>query len=291
MAIVSGAPFQGFGHPVHCSFDRATLRLATIRELSECVSPEEADRWLKGFSRVKSVRSCGLYGHRRCRSARCVSCSKRRQGRNRNDLYTALRVCSATGALMWTATIGHSAGDPLLATWDGLDMVRKRVLAASWLTRQGVDGYAMAVEVVLKPNGWHPHIHTLLAFREALPRDQEIILAERVRDRWLSSANQVGVAASAQGQHVHRFPMGALSQLIGYLTKDHLLTGLTTDPSTVTTAMILRAAATGDAEAVDCWEEYELAATGRRTWQTGGMLRPSSANRAAEKRVRESRLR
>lgn len=175
---------------------------------------------------------------------------------------------------MWTATVASSPDSGLSPTWDSLDKLIRAHSARSWLTKRA-DGYARAIEVELTPGGWHPHAHTLLVFKDLLTRAEAVSLASDIVNRWLTIAHDQGVDASWAGQDVRAVPAEEIDDRARYVTKSHLLTRPSAKPGTVTPAMLLRRAATGDEEAVRLWQELEDAAYGRRTWQTGGILRPS----------------
>lgn len=265
------------GLTVHTSQDRETLDPESsfspyLESSSEAISPN-LGHWLKGSSSLKSVRECGSYG-KRCHSALCAPCSRRRARHHRQELHEALNVSPARYMLLWTSTVASSPDRALSQTWDDLDKVIRAHSAGSWLTRRA-NGYARAIEVERTPGGWHPHAHTLLVFQNAMTRADAVSLAVDIRARWLSIAHDQGIEADKTGQHVFAVPLAKVGQIVGYVGKSHLLTRPSAKPGTVTPAMLLRDAATGDAEAVRLWQELESAACGRRTWQTGGLFRPS----------------
>ncbi len=187
----------------------------------------------------------------------------------------ALAVAQPRYALLWTATVGSSPGRALRETWDDLDALMRAMVRNAWLSSR-VDGYARAVEVEHTPGGWHPHVHTLLVFRNELTRPEAVKLAHDIQRRYLHAAALRGIPASAKGQHVRVVPLARLSSTVDYITKSHMLTRPSRKPGTRTPAILLRASFAGDADAHDLLNELERASYGRRTWQPGGDLRPLS---------------
>lgn len=263
-------PFEHVA-PVHSSIDGLT---------PDSGSPSKRD--LKAFqetySSLKSIRLCGINGHR-CNGALCAQCSPKRARRHRRELMAALSACQPAYALLWTATIGSTPERPLAELWSDLDRLRAYMVSGSWLNRR-VDGYARAIEVE-RPWGWHPHAHTLLVFRNELSRADAVKLAHEIQTRYLQAADLRGIAASAKGQRIQVVPLSQLSSVVNYITKQTMSTKPSQTPGTVTPSMLLRDAYAGDADALDLLHELERASYRRRTWQTGGILRPSAATSAA----------
>lgn len=255
--------FERPAPPVHSSLDVAS---------PDPGSPSRwaAKRFQEEHSTLKSVRLCGINGHR-CYGALCAPCSPRRARRHRRDLMRAVGGSNPRYALLWTATVGSTPGRALSELWSELDSIQRYMVSGSWLSRR-VDGYVRSVEVEHTPGGWHPHAHTLLVFRNELTRPEAVKLALAIRQRYLRAADLRGIAASARGQHVEVVPLSELRSTVGYITKSHMMTEPSQKPGTLTPSMLLRASIAGDADAYVLWTELERASHGRRTWQRGGML-------------------
>lgn len=249
--------------PVHTSEDGANYQR----------TPSRADlhAFQRGYSALKSVRLCGLAAHG-CDGAQCARCSAKRQRRIRRRLSAALRHAEPCSALLWTSSVGHRPERPLAALWSELDATHAAVVSRGWLTRRA-DGYARAVEIERAPQGWHPHAHTILVFRNELTAGQISELARDLRARWIDSAAKLGIPASAAGFDLRPIAGLHLSAAVSYLTKAHMTTRPTRKPGTLTPAMILRDAAAGDADALDLMHELDRASFRRRMFQTGGILR------------------
>lgn len=254
--------------------------------LGDELSKRHLQHWLKGNTNLSSVRACGRY-NLFCGSARCAKCSGRLLKAHRQELYAALNESPAAYAILWTATVPSAPGRALEATWNDLDRLIRHMNSGGWLLRR-VNGYARAVEVELAAGGWHPHSHTLLVFRNGLTRPEAVAMALAIRARWLKAGDIEGIAPDKAGQHFCCVPLRRLGDVIGYLTKD----ALSGKPvGKVTGARLLRAAAAGDPSAVRLWREYQHAASYRRTWQTGGTLKPSSYRRSGQSSIGPEALR
>jgi hypothetical protein len=238
--------------------------------------------FLREISTLPKIQACGRFRGKRCAHWLCTRCGPRGQ---RADACDARQVIAGAGTvILWSATIERRAGRPLAEGWDNLDAVWRGFNRHQWLSGR-VDGYARHTAISVNEDGWHPHFHTLLVVSRKMPRDQAVRLAADIRDRWMTEATRLGVVASAAGQRVglpavalptetprqvHRKALDEALARVQYAT--HQAWG---HPGSIagTPEGVLRAAAAGDADALDLWREIEEATHGHRLRAVGGTFR------------------
>ena len=267
---------NGSRPPVHSSSDGfiPDLPYGFSPDSSSSPNKNQLRAFQESYSALKSIQRCGL-NRRSCDGALCARCSSKRSRRHRRELQRALSASPPAYAMMWTATVASTPDRALAALWDDLDGLIQHMASGAWLSRR-VDGYVRSIEVERTPNGWHPHAHTLLVFRNELTRPEATKLAQDIQRRYLRAADLRRIPASAKGQHVVVVPLTDLSTIVGYITKQHMTTGPSRTPGTLTPSMLLRSSFAGDADALELLNELELAYYRRRTWQRGGDLLETS---------------
>ena len=247
------------------------------------ISPGALAAFLRDISILPSIQACRQYRGKRCSRWLCSTCGPRRQ---RADARHARQVISGAGTvILWSATIERRADRPLAEAWENLDAVWRAFNRREWLSRR-VSGSARHTAISVRANGsWHPHFHTLLVVSRKMPRDQAVRLAADLAARWVDSATRLGTVASVAGQriglpavalptdsprHAHRRAHREAVNRVQYAS--HQAWG---HPGSIagTPEAVLRAAAAGDADALDLWHEIEEATHNHRLRAVGGIFR------------------
>jgi hypothetical protein len=139
------------------------------------------------------------------------------------------------GVYMLTLTVPHTAGMALRTL--------RRGVAAAWkLTQQGAPwrrlkkrmrfvGSVAAREVTHGANGWHPHLHILIATRSPLTAREQARIRRAIRERWVEAVARQDVAAigrpsrrhgvkfQAQRDESYLQKLGLADELIGAIHK------------------------------------------------------------------------
>ncbi|MGV8976544.1 MAG: hypothetical protein ACOH17_00715 [Cellulomonas sp.] len=206
-------------------------------------------------------------------------------------------IQGAGTVILWSATIERQADRPLAEVWDNLDAVWRRFNDHEWLSGKAhghahrVDGYARHTALTVNEQGWHPHFHTLLVVSRNMPREQAVRLAADIAARWVDAAEHVGVVASTEGQRIglpavalptdspHQARRQAHREAVARVQyASHQAWG---HPGSIagTPEGVFRAAAAGDADALDLWHEIEEATHSHRLRSVGGIFRTPAAPR------------
>lgn len=241
-----------------------------------CQAPAAAE---VGVSVTASGRT-HVSGIQRCRSVgSCPSCASTIRGARARDIEAAVEAAHAVGLQVWflTLTVPHAAGDDLGST---LDRVRDywRRMQQSRGTRalfgsMRVEGFVRAFEVTWsEANGWHPHLHVLIFTRAMYVRPlvdcwRAVWDADGIGGQWVPRV-------SADVRRVRR-GSGAAS----YLAKVDMRWGVGTEMARsdlkrgrgLTPPQLLELAATGEADCVRRWVDFERATYGLRwiEWSRG----------------------
>lgn len=167
--------------------------------------------------------------------------------------------------LLWTATIQKRPSVSFSeARRDLLHLIQKTA-AGSWLKRRGVIGTARLIENEHPDGSWHVHAHVILVFRNSLSRDEAVVFAIQLRDRYLGKADALSIPAGKQGQHVMR---GSKEGLIRYVTKDVTRLG-----GYNTSSKLWEQVAAGDADALALIHEMEAGNYRKRNWTVTGVCK------------------
>jgi len=160
--------------------------------------------------------------------------------------------------------------------------------------RFGVLGWARAVEALYGKNGWHPHVHVPLIFDGPVSEDWIRLLGEAIFDRFQRALRRRGFDAVRDSGGLDARRAYAADELGGYLAKQLAFEATHGHVKTGRKGLALRApfqvladvVATGDADNLDIWQEWEQASKGRQqlTWSKG--IR-ALAGLAAEQRTDE----
>lgn len=212
----------------------------------------------------------------------CPVCSAKILGRRSDELAELLDHVNRRGGSvgMLTLTMRHRAGQSLKTLWDALSAAWSaartgrpfRRLAA----RLGLVGWVRAVEVTCGPNGWHVHVHALLIYDGPVSEAAGEQLAGAMWDRWLKALERRGLDAlrsfaDGGGGVDYRASWSAASQWAAdYVTKSTaneatlgpLKKGRGENRTPFEVAQTF--AATGDADDLALWQEWERSSHGRR---------------------------
>lgn len=227
--------------------------------------------------------SAALGGVQTCGSVwACPCCSAKVAAHRAGEVAQVLEGHRAAGGhvVMVTLTVQHSRSHSLKATWDAVAHAWSSVASGgAWKADKAaflIDGYVRVTEVTYGANGWHVHVHALLLTGYRLDDDQIDTLHGSLFKRWKAALNRKGYRASREhGVDVQRV-VGSVDSVSGYFTKaTYELTGANLKNArfgNVTPFGLLESlVATGDAEDLDAWHEWERASKGRRqlTWSRG----------------------
>jgi hypothetical protein len=145
--------------------------------------------------------------------------------------------------------------------------------------RFGVLGWARAVEVLHGPNGWHPHVHVPVIFDGPVSEDWIRGFGEAIFDRFQRALRRRGFDAVRDSGGLDARRAYAAEELGGYLAKQlafeathgHVKTGRNGSQLRAPFQVLADLTASGDADDLDVWREWEQASKGRRqlTWSGG----------------------
>lgn len=215
----------------------------------------------------------------------CPVCAAHiRQARAEDVQAGAERHQDGGGGLgMVTLTIRHGAAEGLAGTLNGvLDAWRRTIMGAPWKrlrARFGVVGYIRSIEITWgQANGWHPHVHVLLATKAPLTGAERVELEHALWLRWRTMVLRAGLGEPDR-EHGVRLDVGG-SALAGYIVKVQergLALEMTRGDLKVSRGErwqpfdIALLAGDGVKDAVTLWHEYERATKGRRAihWSRG----------------------
>ncbi|WP_433781580.1 protein rep [Actinomycetospora sp. CA-101289] len=273
------------------------------------VRDRRAERWAlldaaRPVSRVKRLRECrratltgtgnpvlrtapggrsGFAGLATCGSPWvCPCCSGKIAARRASELAAVMAAVEVAGGVMdlVTFTVRHHQGHRLADVWDAVSAAWARVTSgAAWMEdKAGLLGWARVVEVThTGRNGWHVHVHALLAWSSPVPEAASAWVAMRGWGRWDRALRRWGFDSTpVHGVDTRRVVSGD-EGLAGYFGKAALeLTSSWTKDSRAGRspfALLRDATETYEAGDLGLWWEYEAASHGRKqlTWSTGRM--------------------
>lgn len=217
-------------------------------------------------------------------------CNARIQAVRRLEVGVGLAAVYAMGggAAFGAVTVRHAEGDPLPVLLDGLTYGLARIARDRTAKRlredMGYLGRVQALEVTHGGNGWHPHRHPLAVFRR--PPQQEQLSALHLAEfrAFARGVQHRGLEAPSLLANVF-MPVspGSDTPLGEYLAKSVYspegagfemtsTQGKRGRRGSRTPWQILGSfVATGDADDLELWHEYESAMRGKRalTWSRG----------------------
>ncbi|MEK6438751.1 protein rep [Pseudonocardia sp. T1-2H] len=232
-------------------------------------------------------RAAGLSGLQTCGSVwACPVCARKIGARRAEDLRAVVSACAAEGGggALVTLTMRHHAGLRLADCWDALSYAWGRVTSGRAYSREtttfGMLGWSRVVEVTHGASGWHVHVHALVLFDSPVSDDLLFELAGAWWDRWEKALARRGLSGlrDSGGLDARQIAMNAESAdlVAGYFTKVayEITGGVIKDGrygNRSPFAILRDGLATGLADDLELWWEWEEVSRGRRqlTWSKG----------------------
>lgn len=220
--------------------------------------------------------TCGSIWH-------CPVCAAKISEGRRAELSAAIAV-SAYNHVLVTYTLRHKLGDPLdrlvSALLDALRAFRSGAAWQAFKGRVGWLGSVRSLEVTYSAaNGWHPHLHELAFFDDAVDVGSFL---DFLRTRWLKVLQANGFTASYLAGLDARFAKSDIADYIAKVgseprwTSAHELSKHVVKRgrvASVTPLDLLSRARQGDAKASALWQEYAAAMFRRHHLQWSRGLR------------------
>lgn len=233
-------------------------------------------------------RVAGLAGLQSCGSPwACPVCSRKIAAQRTDELREVLTAVAAAGGSvhMLTFTMRHRAGQSLVLLWAALSAAWRAVTSGRAVERErarwGVLGMVRVVEATHGEHGWHLHVHALVALDGPASRELVAELAGAMFTRWERALVRKGLAAPIEnrgGLDVRPVDLGvgSIDALAEYLAKITVeITGSSAKDgrggNRSPFAILRDALATGLADDVELWWQWEAASKGRRqiAWSQG----------------------
>jgi hypothetical protein len=189
---------------------------------------------------------------------------------------------SGGGAVLVTLTLRHHARQPLRASWDALRYAWSRVTSGRRYVAEtstfGITGWCAVVEVTHGEAGFHPHLHVLVFTDVPISAEMAEQLGMRWWPRWERALSRFGFSAvmdrgGLDARAVSPDEPGALgtylSKIAHEVTGGHSKRGRNGNRSMF--EVFADGLATGLADDLEAWWQYEQASLGRRqlTWAKG----------------------
>lgn len=217
----------------------------------------------------------------------CPVCAAKIAARRADELATVLTNAREARyqVAMVTLTVRHDRTDPLEKVWDAVSKGWNRVTSGKqWLadkTRYGIQGWAKAVEVTHGANGWHVHVHAVIAYDDT--PEAAHALGQRIFSRWhagIEAAGFTALAGPGVDVQIAGDDLGGLGLYLAKLGAD--VDGLSREvtqggqktargKNRTPFQIAYDATTTGDATDVAIWAEWTRTAPGHRalTWSKG----------------------
>jgi hypothetical protein len=196
------------------------------------------------------------------------------------DVRRTAEAHRATGGALYlvTLTLPHDQGDHLERLYQAVaDSYRYVRSGAPWYRikeRVAYVGEIRALEVTVGSNGWHPHLHVLLFTSRPLDAAELNELRGYYLRRWSSRVERYGYRAPTAEHGVTIVDSHRDDYLAKLGLADELVMGATKNAragSRTSLQVLADFAETGDAAALELWQEWTLAMHGARqlTWSRG----------------------
>lgn len=217
----------------------------------------------------------------------CPVCAKKITEARRSDLQQLSEFTRAGGGqlLMMTLTARHTRDDGLRPLLAGIKsayrlMVSGKRALSTLLAPYEYLGAVRALEVTVGDNGWHPHMHVLLAVGTALTDEQVKALQAVLFERWQKALLTRGLAEVTEGVGL-QLQAGRVSGLdIDPITRYLCKWGVSEELSKLHTKsgksgrtpwQLLDAYGAGDLHAGQLWQDYRKVFKGSRqlVWSHG----------------------
>ena len=147
-------------------------------------------------------RRAGFSGLETCGSIwLCPVCAAKIAAQRAEELQQVLKNAQQAGhqIAMVTLTVRHDRNDTLESVWNAVGAGWHRVTSgAPWKRLQAryqIAGWAKAIEVTHGANGWHVHVHAVIAYKGTEQHGQD--LGAQIFDRWNAGIETTGFTALA----------------------------------------------------------------------------------------------
>lgn len=223
----------------------------------------------------------------------CPVCAAKIRNHRSDEIGTGLggHIEKGGGALFVTLTLPHEAGDKLARTMqlvsDGFREVNSGRGYAEDRAAFGILGHIRAFEVTHGGNGWHPHLHVIVAVDRPASVDVAKALQARwqarwdrwlVRSGWRPSVDGIGVKVdrvrrdgAAIGAYMAKLQEGERldRSVANEVTRADLKSGK--NGSRVPFEILADFGSDGTVDDLDLWQEFQLATKGRSAirWSKG----------------------
>jgi len=212
----------------------------------------------------------------------CPVCAAKIAARRAQELSQVIAAVLRSGgsASLVTLTIRHHAGHRLGELWPALSYAWSKVTSGKhWQADQlsgGMVGWVRVTEATHGQHGWHLHVHALVCWKNRVSLDVAETIGGRMWQRWAKALDRRGFASWREH--------GGLDVRMASLRNDNLadyfvklareITSSATKDSTAGRspfALLRDGLATGLADDLDLWTEWEQVSKGRRqvTWSLG----------------------
>jgi hypothetical protein len=242
----------------------------------------------QGRAFVGGVQTCGSVWM-------CPVCAKKITEARRSDLQHLAEFTRSNGGslLFLTLTVPHQRRDALADLLENLKRAYRylvsgknalprlipRLFPVSEFEQSPYLGAVRALEVTYGDNGWHPHIHVVIALGEHLNADQLADLEGQIFQRWEKACKKHDLGQiSFAGFQLEAARVSGLDHdpLTDYLAKWGVAEELSklhtkTGKSGYTPWQLLALARDGDDQAAAAWREYATEFKGARqlVWSHG----------------------
>lgn len=234
----------------------------------------------EGRGYLGGVQTCGSVWH-------CPVCAKKITEARRADLQAMSECVRSAGGqlLMLTLTVPHQREDDLKDMLARLKAAYRNLVSgkralSTLLSPWEYLGTVRGLEVTFGGNGWHPHLHVVLAVGVPLSEDEVLSLQVTLFDRWDKAAQHHGFTPLS-AEHGVRLEAGRVAGLdhdpiTDYLAKWGVAEELSklhtkTGKAGRTPWQLLNDADQGDTLAAGAWKTYARCFKGSRqlVWSRG----------------------